>query len=244
VYGSTQSTGTSDPATDTEETTMRDTQPATRNERGDETHPAFGLIGVTRRSSTPGAVLFDSDMRHQHSVVVSLSTATRKRDLNHDWIHPEETVVEVQVSEAQWASFVSSMGMGNGVPCTVIHRDGKNVPDLEYDPRLAHSMAEVKEAAARTFGEIDAAMAAYDALDSKATAKEKREAVDRIRDATRHAQANIRYASETLTKHAENVVQRSRADIEAMSMQAAQALGLPTGTHLLSLPETPAVEED
>lgn len=214
----------------------REIQPIVQNAHGDDTHPAFGMIQVTRMSSNPGSVLFDSDIRHGHSVVVRVSTATRKRDLNRDRIHgSSKDVVEIEMSEAQWASFVSSMG-SSGVPCTLrATQTERTIPGLPYDPRLAHSMDEVKGAAEKTFGRIQAAMAAYDALPKTATAKERRAAIDAIRSATRSAEANMVFAATSLTEHAENVVQRSRADIEAMAMQAAERLGLPADMRLLEI---------
>jgi len=213
----------------------RPIEPVTVNERGDDTHPAFGMIGVHRHSVTPGAVLFDSDIKHGHTIVVTIETASRKRELNRDWIHGGKRLIEVEMSEAQWASFVSSMNT-SGVPCTLRARESDQMlPELPYDPRLAHSMDEVKSAAERLFGKAKEAMAAYDALDSKATAKEKREALDRVRNALRNAEANMKFAAKSMTEHAENVVQRSRADIEAMAMHAAERFGLPEGTRLLEI---------
>lgn len=213
----------------------REISQTTTNEHGDEAHPAFGTIQVSRHSVTPGAVLFDSDIRHRHTVVITISTATRKRDLNRDWIHTGEHLTEVEMSEAQWASFVSSMG-SQSVPVTLRSTEtNRMLPELEYDPRLAHSITEVKGAANKTFDRIKAAVAAFDALDSKATAKEKREAMSAIRSATINAESNIAFVAQSLTKHAENVVQRSRADIEAMAIQASNRLGLPEGTRLLEL---------
>jgi hypothetical protein len=216
----------------------REIKPVEKDETGRETHPAFGALQVVRRSSVPGAVLFDSDIRHGHTVVVTLTTASRRRDLHRDWIHPDHIITEVEMSEAQWASFVSSMGT-SAVPVTIrmTRVDGgiDATPGLEFDPRLAHSMDEVRGAAERTFGAIERAVAAYDALDPKATAKERRAAMSRIRDATTHARSNLAFASQSLTEHAEDVVQRSRADIEAMALQAADRLGLPRGTDLIQL---------
>jgi hypothetical protein len=96
----------------------------TTDEHGDEQHPAFGMIGASRVSSSPpGATLFDSDIRHQHTVTVRIATATRRRDLNHGWLHRKREFVEVEMSEAQWASFVSS-------------EDDWNVPGLNYESLL------------------------------------------------------------------------------------------------------------
>jgi hypothetical protein len=218
---------------------MRETLNPTTDQHGSERHPGFGQIQAVRGSNHPGAVLFDSDIKHQHTIRLTVTAATRDRDLNRDWIHSTGApLIEVEMSEAQWASFVSSMNT-SGVPCTVRATETqRTVPAVPYDPRLAHSMAEVHDGTAKTFGPIQAAMVAYDALDPKAPAKDRREALAKIRNAVRNAEANLNYTARTLTEHAENVVQRARADIEAMVGTEAARLGLtgPESERLLELP--------
>ena len=61
----------------------------TADENGDEYHPAFGMAQVSRITSTPGQVLFDSDLRHSHWIEFRISEATRRRDLKRDWIRAD-----------------------------------------------------------------------------------------------------------------------------------------------------------
>lgn len=204
-----------------------------------EVHPAFATIGMSKvTTSPPGATLFDSDIQHQHSVVVRLHAASRKRMINRDWIHPTDLLFEVQMSEAQWASFVSSPNTGEGVPCTLRSRpDDYEVDAPPYLPRLRESMAETHEAADKAFAAIRRAMAEYE---QHKTAANLRTLRARIENAT----ANVDYAAKSLGEHAENVVQRARADIEAMVTSRAHALGieshntiaLPSATHEEDLP--------
>lgn len=210
---------------------MTTTEKPTITEHGDEAHPAWGLIGASRVSSSPpGATLFDSDIRHQHYVVVRLSRATRKRDLGHDWKHGGEQIVEVAMSEAQWASFVSTMNVGQGVPCTIERVGMEQMPGVEYEPRLATSMNEVDNAADKAIEKIQAAFEAYEAHKTKANR-------DTLKYAIQNAPANMSYAAKTLSEHAENVVQKARADVEAMVVSKADQLGIEPGeiadTHLL-----------
>lgn len=202
----------------------RETQDPTPAEHGGEEHPAWGLIGASRVSSSPpGAVLFDSDIRHQHSVIVRISTATRRRDLSRDWMMAKREFVEVEMSEAQWASFVSSMNAGQGVPCTIRRReDDWSVPGMPYEPRLQESMREVRVAADEAVAKVAEAFAAY---------KEKKTAANlrNLEFAIRNMPANAEFAASSLSEHAENVVQRARADIEAMVLAKAQQLGLEPG---------------
>lgn len=203
--------------------TRRETEKPTVTERGEEAHPAWGLIGASRVSSSPpGAALFDSDIRHQHFVVVRLSRATRKRDLGHDFKHGNEQIVEVAMSEAQWASFVSTMNVGQGVPCTIERVGIEDMPGVEYEPRLALSMDEVDNAAHKAMEEIQAAFDAYEANKTKANR-------NRLKYAIQNAPANMGFAAKTLNEHAENVVQRARADIEAIVTSKAEQLGIEPG---------------
>jgi hypothetical protein len=223
----------------------REISEPTRDEYGADVHPAFGMIGASRVSSTPGAVLFDSDVRHGHYVVLKIARASRKRDLNRDWIHGELTpLIEVAMSEAQWASFVSSMNTA-GVPCTITATmDDLRVDGLPYAPRLQESMHEVHEAAQTAFGKIVDALAAYEALPATPV-RAKREAFDTLRARIRNATGTVDYAAKSLGEHTENVVQRARADVEAMVVQRAQQLGLTSeqlGT-LELLPRQPSDDE-
>jgi hypothetical protein len=201
----------------------REMQDPTPDEYGGEVHPGWGMIGASRVSATPGAVLFDSDIRHSHYVTVHISTASRKRDLNRDWLHPDQEFVEVAMSEAQWASFVSSMNTGAGVPCTIRRREKDyQVFEFPYEPRLAESMKEVRTAADKITKEIADAFVAYEVHKTVGNLRT-------LKYAIANAGANMEYAAKSLNEHAENVVQRARADIEAMVTSKAAQLGLEAG---------------
>lgn len=194
----------------------------TVEEDGGERHPAWVLIGASRVQSHPGTALFDSDLLHQHYVVVTLRRAERKRDLNHDYKYGREEIIEVAMSEAQWASFVSSMNTGDGVPATLLWdrtRDDPEVPGVPYEPRLQVSMDEVHAAAHRAWAEVQEAFEAVKAKPTKAN-------LWTLEIALRNTTPNIDFAAEKLSEHAENVVQRSRADIEAFVVSKARQLGI------------------
>jgi hypothetical protein len=200
----------------------RDAVPPTRDDdEGMETHPAWGMIGASRVSATPGSTLFDSDLLHQHYVVVRVQRAERRRNLMRDWLFGgrRERIVEIAMSEAQWASFVSTMNVGEGVPCTLLRVGTEEMPELAPEPRLAESMEEVEASAERVMKVIQEAFAAYREKSTKANLR-------RLESAIQNAPANMTYAASSLTEHAENVVQRARADIEAMVTSKAEQLGI------------------
>lgn len=195
------------------------TQPTT-DEYGSEMHPSWIVVGASRGSvSPPGASLFDSDIRHQHVVTVRISEARRNRDLHRDWISDGKQIIEFTFSEAQWASFVSAMNSGSGVPATLDWRDGEDIPRSPHDPRLAHSMDEVRDAATRAQEDVRRALDAYKEKKTVGNLRHLEAMIDNL-------PANLVFAAESLTEHTENVVQRAKADIEAFVINKAEQLGL------------------
>jgi hypothetical protein len=190
-----------------------------------ETHPAWGVISAARVSvggTGGGSVLFDSELRHGHTVVVRIHTASRRRNLNRDWIHAEREIIEVEMAEAQWAQFVSSMNAGD-TPVTIRRREDDVMVDaMPYSPRLRESMDEVSRAAKETYARVEAAFAAYK---EKKTAKNLRD----LEMAIQHVESNVKYVAQSLTEHTENVVSKARADIEAFVTAAADRHGIEAG---------------
>lgn len=205
--------------------------PRPDSHRGDiETHPAYGIISASRVSSTSGGVLFDSEVQHQHYVTIKIDVADRSRDLNRDWIHGTQQVIEVAVSESQWGKFVSSLNSG-GSPCTIQYINGEaikdddgtpmrgRIPELPFAPRMAHQRAETVEAASRHFDKIKEAHAAFV---EKPNAANKRA----LALAIEYTEGNIDYAARSLTEFSEKVVAKAQADIEAMMESKIRTLGL------------------
>lgn len=204
------------------------------DENDDEHHPAFGVISVHRITSSPGEVLFQSDVQHQEYIRLEVHEATRRRDLKHDWVSPGRVVCEVSMSMTQFASFVAS-GSTSGVPCTIdyagsgSHEPGQR-PGLNLVSRLALTADEVRSAAAKAYGDIHQAFKVYEAAlgdSGKGAAAARRAALRGLQCAILNAVPNVAYATTALDEHAEAVMEKSRADIESMMFRLAERLGIP-----------------
>lgn len=197
----------------------RGVEPLGTDEHGYETHPAMVQVHVNRVSSTPSQVLFDSDLKHGHYMVLKVSGASRKRDLHRDWIHGKvQPMIEIAMSFAQWAELVSSTNAG-GVSATLQYYNGELVPSMPYEPRLKMTMDEAAGAADEVFKRALVALEAAEAKPTKANLRALRLAME-------SAKPNVDYATKTVTEHTEAVVTKARADIEAMVGSAAERQGL------------------
>lgn len=204
-----------------------------------DSHPAFGVATLHRSTSTPGQVLFQSDLRHRDSITLAVHRSDRTRDLAHDWTHPGEILVEIEMSLAQWGALVSSQGIGAGVPVTIRRTESDfQVPLIPYHSRLAESIKEVRgegaaliERAARTLEALNAAIATGKIGAIKAAAREHSLSIQRV-------EGNSEFYVQSMADAAEKVVSNARADIEAHILGAQRLVGSAS----IEAPDLPVLE--
>ena len=197
----------------------------------DETHPAFGLATVTRQTGSARA-LFQSDIEHRDTIVLSLATASRRRDLSQDRVYPETELVEIEMSQAQWAQLISSIGLGSGVPVTIRRRIDidSTVPEIPFTPRIAENMTEVEQSVTASLTRIAATVDALEAVLPARSSKAVRDALWNIRRAIDGAPRHARFAVSSLKEAAENVQGQVIADLETHVLRVAHQLGVDVDT--------------
>lgn len=219
---------------------IRETIEPTRSEGTEhsdyeENHPAFGVAVVTRSAGTP-RTLFQSDLQHNETIVLSIRRASRDRQLMRDWIYPREELIEVEMSLAQWGSLVSSMGIGSGTPVTIRSTATERlVPGLPYEPRIATVVGEAKGTVERLLERArETLVVLSDAIESKKGIRETREALRMHRHTLEGAANNAEFAVKSVVEATEHVTSQAKSDIEAHILNAAALTGL---TAPIILPE-------
>lgn len=100
---------------------------------GDEmlTHPAFAGISASRVRGGR-VVLYGSDFVSESRISIRIAPSVHYRGLSRNRYHSTQTreFIEIEMTESQWATFVSSIGVGSGVPCTVSRFNGSEVPAI------------------------------------------------------------------------------------------------------------------
>jgi hypothetical protein len=203
------------------------------DENGNEMHESWLLLTASRVSSSPGAWLFDSEIQHNHYMVVTISRCKRHRTLNRDYKHSTNILLEMNMSFSQWAEFVSSIGDGGGASATLTMLVGEgHVPQAPPDSRLAESHREVLDAGSKALRQVQAAYDELKAAFEMGGKRAQREALVSLGHTIGNAPRNMEFAAESLTEHVENVVAKARADIEAMVEAAAEGHELPADIRL------------
>lgn len=206
---------------------MRHVEPVqVERSREDETvyrHPAFGQISLHRVSGR--RALYGSDFEHNGYISIEINTSELHRGLSHDWPHQRKELIEVHLSEAQWATFVSSMSQGSGVQCTIACRhDMGLVPTFELPSKREMFDNEMKEKLRKTVTRFRETM---DQIDSMGLPKSKAAALkEPFSRAIQEMEANVPFVAESFEKHMEKTVEKAKVEIHGYMNHTLHSIGL------------------
>jgi hypothetical protein len=192
------------------------TEPTTeQTERGatKTSHPAFAMIGA-HRSSVGGGVdsgvyLYGSDFKHQAVVTIRIHESEMHREVSRDWPFARGTIAEVTLSEAQWATFVSSLNCGDGVPCTLnFAADRGGVPGIApHKPRIEQASGEITET-------LNDAVAILDDVLSELKAKGRaNDLKTRLAKARQEIVDNLPFVAKSFDRHMEGTVEKAKSEV-------------------------------
>lgn len=186
-------------------------------------HPAYGQISASRVSGY--GVLYDSEFKHQHYVTITIRRSEQHRSLSRDWHFGREELIEVALSEAQWASFVSSMNVGMGVPCTIQHVQRKQIPGLP-DPvsKREQFLKEAEKTQEDGVNRLEAV--ARTISDLKISQKQKDELIKSINMAASSFGRSTDFVLSQFAEHMEATVEKAKIEVNAYATNVVQRMGL------------------
>jgi hypothetical protein len=186
------------------------------------THPAYAQISASRVQG--GTHLYDSDFHHQHYLTINIRKSELHRGLSRDWHFAREELIEVAMSEAQWATFVSSPNMGSGVPCTLTRHDGKMIPNLPPPPDCSIQFRkEMLESMARMQADLKEVAEGLNEAMGKKKVEELQKKLHWISD---RMTGSTGFVADQFGEHIEKTVEKAKVEIGAHATAMIQRAGL------------------
>lgn len=187
------------------------------------THPAFGCISAARVSGR--STLFGSEFEHQHTIRIRIHHAEEHRSLSRDQHFERRQIVEVELSEAQWATFVSSLNFGSGVQCTLRQIGGEMIPDL---PRPAKRADKFRQEARETLaGSLAALKELREEVERlQVSEKKRKELAWKIEVAERASGSSLEFVLNQFGEHMEATTEKAKTEVDAYILNAAVRAGL------------------
>lgn len=185
-------------------------------------HPAFLQISASRVNG--GIMLYGSEFKHRSFVSIRIQTSYEVRGLSKAWHHADKAVMELCLSEAQWATFVSSLNAGMGVPATLEYFAGKEkIPSVELlEPRAQTFKREFSDTMRETIEHLKKGIE-----DAKA-AKVKKSIIADLESALRSITSSAPFVEKSFSEHIETVVEEAKMAANAYAEHIVQQTGVKT----------------
>lgn len=189
-----------------------------------EEHPAYGQIAVSRVSGQ--RYLYGSDFQHGNYVVVRINESQLNRTLNRDWPFARKEIIEVALTEAQWATFVSSFNQGSGVQCTIERREGGLVPGFPAPDRAGKFKVEVTEDFKKIRDELESLKKTVEENTVNLSKKAAATLLDKVNQTLRTVSDSIPFAQHQFEEHMEDVKEKTKAEVHGYLSHQINRLGL------------------
>jgi hypothetical protein len=192
-------------------------------------HPSWGVIQVAR--TTGSRTLFGSNIEHGHFITLRIGTAYKHlSESGHETISGSSNrqIVEVSMSEAQWAALLSSMNMGSGVPCTLESVNSETLPDCP-DDQVRERFHQLIESDVTKLSErlrmMEEEIATRFEDKKPLTQAEKREILGQMSSVLQELRSNMPYVQKVFEEKLEEQVEGAKAEIDGFIAFKAQMLG-------------------
>ena len=215
-----------------------------------EEHPSYGCIRVVRTMNGRNRRLFGSSILHQHTICIEISHASRERSYNSDHLFPEDDIIELEMSNTQFAELVTSIGQGNVVPCTITRLDGKLIDPPPMENKLEQHQTEFKEHVKKMVARADQLETEVAAIFAKKsiTKKDKEDIINAIKQLRSDLGPNALFQVKQFDEQMEKTVHEAKGEIEAFVQNkfnqiALSQVSIEDATNVVSLIETTTKEE-
>jgi hypothetical protein len=220
-------------------------EPATTSELGPggigrevSRHAAYGQVSIHHVQGA--SHLYGSDFEHRSYVRLSIKRSELHRDLAHDWHFEREPLIEIALSEAQYAAMISAPNR-QGVPCTIEHVNGAMVPGLPRRDTTKLYNAEIERKLHDTVRLLEAQRDAIKAGVSKLPKKAQEEVLRPIETAIREIGGNTPFVIRSFGEHMEQTVVNAKIEVNAYATNTIVRAGIAAlGLDAPALPIGPA----
>ena len=196
-------------------------------------HPSFALISASR--VTGGMNLNGSDFKSNTFITLKIKKSHIDYHLSREWHHEDQELIEVCMTEAQWATFISSLNAGSGVPATITFLQGERIPSLpEPKPREENFSKDLNDNFEKAFEKLKELQVQ---VQSSGLSKKKVEEFERTIAAIKSSiSGSTKFVADSFDEHMEKTVERAKCEVLAYMTHQSSRIGF-TG-------EQPLIIED
>jgi hypothetical protein len=196
-----------------------------------EKHPSFGMVGISRVTST-GTRMFGSHQdKHSTLFEFTVSTAKRESSTHGSRAYVDKTLIRFSLTAAQFVELMTSLNVGDGVPCTLTWKQGEgNIEPVPEEHKTEEAM--IAEEFKNIVGDIAASTKPMidkisEILAKKSIKKADREEIAKqVRFITRIYGDSAPFVMDQFSRSADKKLAAGKAELDATLSTVLMAAGL------------------
>jgi hypothetical protein len=190
-------------------------------------HPSFGMLSFNRTHGGHSN-LFGSSIQHNDTIHMVLREGVVTRGLNDDWYVGEDEILEVEMSQSQFAELITSMNVGTGTPCTIKYLRGKGrINEADFINKRQQITNEFKECMNERMSD---AKEFYDEvkelfITKKSIGKGDREMIlRRLANVTQGMESSSKFIFDQFQNQIDKTITEAKEEIEAFAQNKINAI--------------------
>lgn len=190
-------------------------------------HESYGMVGISH-VTCGGVSLFGSSIKHDRVIRLRIKRACVERDLHKEWYHGDESIIEIDLSAAQFAEFITTPNVGDGIPCTIRRVEGENMEEPPYRGQNEIFNQELQKGFEAAMSDADGLINdAREMLDSKGPMKvaEKKALLSKLNKLVQHIKSNMPFLHKQFTRSMDKTVSAAKAEIDSFYTSTIMKMG-------------------
>lgn len=192
-------------------------------------HESFGLLGFSRSSrGGKGTNLFGSSILHGETISMRVYRAEVDRKYKQDWYHTNGSIpiVEVEMSQTQFAEIITSMNMGDGFPVTIRSVEGKRTEACPYENKRMQHANEFKKTMQDFGGRLKNTSDELLKTIAKLPKKDQENAKNLLNMLVQEIDSNIPFYGDQFERQMDKTVTEAKGEVEAFIQNKIATAGL------------------
>lgn len=188
-------------------------------------HPSYGLIQFSRvNGGKPN--FFGSEIQPDSYICLTIAQAEEEKDLGKSWYFPRKRIIEVQMTNTQFAELITSLNMGSGVPCTITQLNGQGVEqETSREYKVNFHKRRMKENSDAFIKDIKNRLEELDQICSKLAKKDQEEVKKISSFVSMQMDQNFPWYIKQFYEEMENIAQDIKSNMEADIIHKIQNIG-------------------
>ena len=175
----------------------------------------FGLIGFGRVNSSKAQSLVGSSIKHSNLISLTISTASKQRTFCTDHFFADKSIVEIYMSQSQFAECITSMNMGSGVPCTLKVVNGRRMSDCEETSERQRLRDDFDNQIKSVNKNAKALTEVISGLVGKLNKRDQEAIKSAIRNLNQDIESNLPFVRTCFDESIDKSVKEAKAEVEA-----------------------------